>query len=290
MSTRRTRFTRFTRVVAALATLAASNVGCRKPPAPIPTEKALVVKVARAPGLAELLPAVAPIREISWGEVYQVVERRPDFAWSGYFDGKAAQRSSAIGVRRSVEDAPRFAFAADLLEGDLPTVAWLCAAFPAGRAPERCADRLLRLVVDDGVLFAYVPGYRAEQPLLEVVDGAAHTVSVPGLSDARIASIAGRAIVLATSRWGREPTWTGTDLIVFLPRPALQRAGEIHLEELDGRDAARATYWLGAIEIANDALRVRGRRSVRDRVTDVEQSGSDVDETWALEGDRLVRR
>jgi hypothetical protein len=274
----------------ALLAVAALIAGCRKKPAPpIPTEKALIVKVTRAPALAELQPAAAPVRAVSWGEVYRAVERKADFRWSGSFDGLATQRDGAVGVRRSDDDATRFAFAADLLEGDVPTIAWLCAAFPAERAPDRCAERLLRLVVDDGVLFAFVPGHRADVSLLEVIDGASHVTTVAGLADARIVSLSGRPVVLVTSRWARGPGWTGTDVIAFLPRPALHRAGELHLEEIDGRDAARATYWFGALE-ASDVLRVKGRRSVRDRSSDAELSGADVDETWALDGDRLVKR
>jgi hypothetical protein len=272
----------------ALAALAA--LGCRKKPPPVATEKALVVKVARAPGLAELTPTSTAIRPVTWGEVYQERARTPDFHWSGVFDGHSDQRVGAIEVTRSAEDASRFAFQADLLEGDVPTRAWLCAQLPAKSAPARCADRLLRLVVADGVLFAYAPSWRVETPLIELVDGAAHTVSLPAISDARVVAIAGRPLALVTSHWGRGAAWTGTDVIAFLPRPALQRAGELHLDEIDGRDGTRATYWFGALEVRADALRVQGRRSVRDRRTDLEISGEVVDETWALEGDRLVKR
>lgn len=272
-------------VLAALAAL-----GCRKKPAPIATEKALVVKVARAPGLAELDAQGPSIRPVSWGEVYQERARRQDFRWSGVFDGRSEQRVGVVEMTGSAGDPSRFGFAADLLEGDVPTRAWLCAHLPAASAPARCDFRLRRLVVADGVLFAYAPSWRAEAPLLELVDGVVHIASLPAISEARVVAIAGRPLVLVTSHWGRGAAWTGTDVIAFLPRPALQRAGEIHLDEIDGRDGARATYWFGALEAGADALRVQGRRSVRDRRTDLEVSGEVVDETWRLEGDRLVKR
>ncbi len=281
--------------LAALASLAAlsalSALGCRKkPPLAVVTEKALVVKVARAPGIVELDKEGTSIRPVSWGEVYQARDRKPTFRWNGMFEGHPLQRDGVVEVTRSAEDASRFAFTPDLLEGDVPTRAWLCAQLPAASAPARCADRLLRLVVSDGVLFAYAPTWRSETPLIELVDGAVHTASLPAISEVRVIALAGRAITLVTTHWWRDAAWTGTDVVAFLPRPALQRAGELHLEEIDGRDGARATYWLGALEVEADALHVQGRRSVRDRRTDVELSGALVDERWQLDGERLVKR
>ena len=70
----------------------------------------------------------------------------------------------------------------------------------------------------------------------------------------------------------------------------VKRAGEISLSETDARDPARVMYWLGKLEILSDGLRVTGRRSVRNRQSNEELSGTDVDERWKLGADGMLAK
>lgn len=274
---------------AVVATLAAA--GCRKAPPPIATEKARVVRVGVAPALAEPAASSVAGRALSWGEVYQAGSTRADFHWQGMFEGRREQRVGLVELARTKADAPRFGFEPDLLEADVPTSAWLCAQLKGSAIPrEACADRLLRIVPADGVMIAFVPTWRGDSPLLELREGAVHEIALPAISRAQVVSLDKRPAVLLWSHWSRGRDWTGSELVVLLPSPPLQRAGQLSLGETDARDAARVTYFRGALEILADGLRVSGRRSVRDRRTDVELSGTEVDERWGLGADGKLQR
>ena len=276
----------------ALISLALAATGCRKTRGFVPTEKLMVTRVAVAPALAEPQPTARAIRTLTWGEAYQPRARQPDFKWSGAFGGQLEQRTGLIEVTRRPADARRFAFAADLLEADVPTSAWLCSKIPLrSLSPGACADQLLRTVATESALVAYVPTWDADSPIAELVDGAVHPSTIPALSDLRVVALDKRPVVLAWSHWIRAREWTGSSLLVLLLSPPLQRAGEISLTETDARDPARVSYWLGHLEILDDGLHVTGRRSVKNGQSSEEISGANVDERWAIGGDgKLIKR
>lgn len=278
-----------------IALSALSTSGCKKPSGVIPTEKMLVVRVANAPAIAEAQPSANAIRRVTWGEAYRARARQPDFKWTGPFAGQVEQRTGLVEVVRRVDDAPRFAFEADLLEADVPTSAWLCSKLSAATlgplSPELCAERLLRTVASEDTLLAYVPTWQPDSPLAELAGGVVHQTTLPALSELRVVAIDKRPVVLAWTHWIRAREWTGSTLVVLLLSPPLQRAGELSLTETDARDPSRVTYWQAGLEILADGLHVTGRRSVRKGASDEELSGTNVDERWTIGGDgKLLKR
>ncbi|MCC6528247.1 MAG: hypothetical protein IT373_36720 [Polyangiaceae bacterium] len=258
----------------------------------IATEKLLVTKVAAAPALSEPLPRANADRAVTWGEAYFVRARRPELEWVGQFEGRLERRTGLVELVRTATDAPRFGFDADFLEADVPTAAWLCPRMALGRAVSTsdCADRLRRTVATESTLLAYVPCWQSDCPIAELLAGVVHGATVPALSEVRIVALDERPIVLAWSHWSRSREWTGQSLVVMRLAPPLERAGEISLSETDARDPAGVVYWLGRLEIRADGLRVTGRRSVRDRISNRELSGTDVDERFGLGADGKLEK
>lgn len=258
----------------------------------IPTERLLVTKVALAPALAEARATSVADRTARWGEAYLSRGRQPDFAWMGEFDGHFAKRTGLVEVARTVDDASRFAFLDDFLEADLPTTSWLCERMtmaPAHRAS--CAASLLRTVPEGGALVAHVPGWRSDCPIAALKGGVVSSAALPAISDLRVAALDKRPVILVHSHWIKSREHTGSDLVVLLVDPPLARAGELRLTETDPGGPGQVTYVQAKVTVEESALRLQGRRSVRDRVSNKELSGADVDERWGLGADgKLVRR
>ena len=290
---RRFRFFSCSILAGALVVTALSASGCRKTRGFIPTEKLLVTRIAVAPALAEPRPDARAVRTLSWGDV--VPSRARGCRTSSGPDRSAGQleeRTGLVEVIRRPGDTPRFAFASDVLEADVPTSAWLCSKMTDRASPPgACAEQLLRTVGTENTLLAFIPTWQPDSPLAELVDGAVHETTVPALSEVRVVAIDKRPVVLAWSHWIRGREWTGSTLVVLLLSPPLHRAGEISLTETDARDPGRVTYWLGGLEILDDSLRVTGRRSRRDRISNEEISGENVEERWGLSEDgKLTKR
>ncbi|MBI4957799.1 MAG: hypothetical protein HY908_37685 [Myxococcales bacterium] len=258
----------------------------------VATEKLLVTRVASAPALSEPLPRANADRAVTWGEAYFVRARRPELAWAGQFEGRIEQRTGLVELVRTATDAPRFAFDADFLEADVPTAAWLCPRMALGRSvsASECADRLRRTVATESTLLAYVPCWQPDCPIAELEAGVVHGSTVPALSEVRVVALDERPIVLAWSHWIRSRQWTGESLVVMRLAPPLERVGEISLSETDARDPNGVVYFLGRLEILADGLRVTGRRSVRDRISNRELSGADVDERFGLGADGKLEK
>jgi hypothetical protein len=167
-----------------------------------------------------------------------------------------------------------------MIEADVPASAWLCSQMD--KPPEACSDSLLRTVATSNALLAYVPCWQSECPVLELSNGVLTRRTMPMLSELRIVTLADRPLVLAWTHWIRSPQWTGGSVTALHVSPPLQPAGELPLFETDARTVDSPTYWFGAIEVEEAVLRLRGRRSTRDRQTGKELSGTDVDEQWVL--------
>jgi hypothetical protein len=154
-----------------------------------------------------------------------------------------------------------------------------------------CAQQLLRVVASENTLLAYVPTWEVDSPIAELREGVVHSSTIPALSELEVVTVDQQTVVLAKSHWIRAPEWTGSSLVVLRLSPPLERVGEIPLTETDARDPARVIYALSALEVADDGLRVRGRRSVRKRASNDEIEGAAVDERWGIgEGGKLVKR
>jgi hypothetical protein len=266
--------------------------GCRKTTGVVPTERLQVTKVALGPALVAPDHLASAQRHLTWGEAYEARARQPDFHWKGLFEGQLEERTGLVELVRGPDDASRFAFEADLLEADVPTRPWLCARMTLGSLPpDACARRLYRTVAADRILLAFIPSWDTTSRVAELFDGTMHETTIPALSELRIVSIDNRTVALAWSHWIRSPQWTGASVVVLHVSPPLERAGEISVAETDARDPAKVAYWLGTLKIADDGLRITGRRSVRDRESNDEISGTDVDDRWALGADgKLVKR
>ena len=143
----------------------------------------------------------------------------------------------------------------------------------------------------ESTLLAFVPTWEADSPLAELAEGTVHETTLPALSQIRVVALDKRPVALAWTHWIRAREWTGSTLVVLLLSPPLQRAGEISLGETDARDPGKVTYWVGGLEILDDGLRVAGRRSVRNGLSNEEISGESVDEFWAIGDDgKLTKR
>lgn len=258
----------------AIALAPALATGCRG--RGIPTERAVVVRVAAAPGLSDPSASAMVDRVVRWGEVYRPGGAR-DLTWTGSFAMQTVTRVGFTELRRSFEDAPRYAATADLLEADVPTPSWLCGelALDAELAAS-CEGSLRRLVPTETTLVAFVPCWREACPILALDAGRVTRATLPGLSDARVVSVGGKPVVLARSNWQRSRAETGSDLVALAVSPPLARLGEIHLDRTDARDPTKVVYEHARASVVDGALVVEGRRATRDRVTNEEIAGEAV--------------
>jgi hypothetical protein len=265
--------------------------GCRKPE-PIPTQKCLVASGALAPGIDELLPHKNANRRVYQGDVFTERKRLPEFAWEAMLDGQVLQRTGAIEVLRAEVDGPMFVFASDFIEGEVPTTGWLC-----GRMGEPqvfgmpCAQTLRRIVAPKGRLVAYATCPGTDCPLAQLSAGAVTTRQVPGLSEVRVQGFGQHQLLLAWSRWVREPSWTGGTLLVLQLSPPLAPAGEVPLDEIDARKPEGIVNRLGTLELLGDGVRFSGTRAVRELSTGRELSSEAFDERYGISAEgQLVRR
>ena len=242
--------------------------------------------MAKAPTVPSLLTAAPDARlghTVYWGEAHTVLRTLGDFEWKGPFEGWPHDRKGLAETVTAPAEGSEWVFPADFLEADLPTAAWLCARLggrPAGAAADSCVKTLRRSVASPGTLLAYTPCWKDDCPLAELKDGRVTVTTLPALSEVRVVPFKDGPVVLAWSYVTRSPTWIQGRLVVLTLEPPLTRAAEIALSEVDERDPTKVLYWLGALEILDDGVRVRGRRSVKDRASNRELSGSDVDERW----------
>jgi hypothetical protein len=257
----------------------------------IPTERLMVVKVAAAPSLSKPDPFAAALGTVRRGEAFRVRSKLPEVKWSGLFDGRLQERLGLLEASRRPLDRDSFVFVDDFMESDIPTSAWLCAHMKAPAADGApCADTLLRTIATSNTLLAYVPCWQSECPIASLSGGVLTHATIPMLSEVRVVTLSGQPLVLAWSHWARSPQWTGGSVLAMQVSPPLRPAGEIPLFETDARNPDSATIWIGAIDFGEEALRLRGRRSVRNRQTGKELSGTDIDERWVMGQDGNLTR
>jgi hypothetical protein len=255
--------------------------GCRRTPAPPPppTEELTRIAVDGAPVLNQIKPGRRPYARLFEGELVRVVERRDPFDWTYAKGGEVLRRSSRIvALRRASGQIAVFGFEEDLGPSvRVPTAEHLCAV--AGAAPE-CPRRLQRVALGDG-LFAWEACGVGPCRAIFARGGAISSTTIDGLTLLDVATIGGRRVAVATSRWVRTPEWTGAEVVVVELAPGLARLATVATEDTDARgDVVRQRA--GALERRGDAFVLKGVRREVAKATAAVVSEAPFEEPVAL--------
>lgn len=278
-----------------LVTLAVlSAAGCRQaPPAPaVPTEKLFVVQTDTSPALPEAEddePAAAVLHR---GDVMEVQRKLPKLRWSGLVEGeKVSREAEVIELKLSPRGALLYGFASDVAEATVPTTAHYCSSAPkeARFAGQRCVDVLQRTKISSDLSIAYFPCSAGKCPVARAQGSKVDWTTIDGLADLHVRKLGGRDVLVGLVRWVKNQAQTGGSLVVLDVAAGLPSLGEVKLDEVDS-STPRVLNRLGQVVFGATTITFRGARREIDAATGKEFSSTPVEETWALDGTKLVRR
>ena len=204
---------------------------CTDRPAPVETMRR--VATGGMPLLHKGTPSARVLAILPAGEFVETGRGLGQRTWSGKVGDEVLSREGEmVELLRTSAGRPGFGFVADLTgEVAVPTADWDCSRIGAAAG---CPDRLVRIQTETG-LFAYDFCHVGTCAVATLQGTQATSVGVENLSQLEFASVAGRLLALATSRWVREPQWTGATIRVFTVEPALRELAAVTTEEVDAR-------------------------------------------------------
>jgi hypothetical protein len=248
---------------------------CQPPPAPVPTEKAAVIREPVAPGLHEYEDDEPSLRTLFVGDVVLVGKRWPTLRWHGLLEGSAEHREGPmLDVKVNEADSLRWVFADSVQNNvDVPTVSWLCEQMGNPSADGLpCTSVLRRAVATDGAVVAYATCSQRGCPVALVRGGRVRKTTVDGLSSFRLIESASRTYALAQNRWVKAPDLTGSSAIVFQISPVFCRLAEITVEQIDARSHGMVITQLGEVRVSGGFIAYRGTRTLINRETGARMS------------------
>lgn len=278
----------------ALVFVAVASSGCKSTALspPVHTEKVRVVAVDVAPALPEAEDDEPAAAFLHRGDVVQTQRELARLAWHGQLEGSPAKRDAEVlEIKRAHRGALVYGFANDFVEATAPVTAHYCRNVPKelSFAGQRCDDVVQRLLLGGDASLAFVPCGSGKCPLARAAGATVVWTAIDGLSDLHLRKLGGRDVLIATVRWVRTTSKTGGSLLVLSPAAGLPKLGEVQLDEIDS-SGPRVLNRLGAISFGPDTLSFKGTRREVEASTGKELTSAVVDETFALDGDRLVRR
>lgn len=274
----------------ALACVALS--ACKSPAPPVPHEKVRVVAVDVAPALPEAEDDEPAAVFLHRGDVVQSQRELARLAWHGQVEGREAKRDATVlELKRAHRGALLYGFEQDFADASVPTTAHYCGAAPKELSffGQRCDDVVQRLLLGGGASLAYSPCGADRCPVARADGGVVVWTTIDGLSELHLRKLGGRDVLIAMVRWVRTTSKTGGALLVLAPTAGLPRLGEVQLDEIDS-SGPRVLNRLGAASFGESTISFKGTRREIDAATGRELSSAQIDETFALDGDRLVRR
>ncbi len=276
------------------ATSAPAHTAAAIPAAPPATERLVRVKSAAAPLLPEIEDDENASQVPHAGDLLYVAKDLPPLRWKGTMDGVTATREGPMVVLKRAEgDAQLFGFKSDLGEEvEVPSSASICArlgaALPdlAATARASCAALLRRVKTSDGAIVAYQNCSSGPCPVGLLRGDKLGAMTVDGVVDTRLATVAGRDVLITSTRWVRdEGKWTGGVIVTLtLDRDKPIVAATIPTDEVDARPPVMVIQRNVKVVIGEADVRITGDHRTVDRNSGKERDKKPIDERHPLLG------
>lgn len=236
------------------ALLLAALAGCGPP-----TDRALRVAARETPLLASATADSPTLAALHPGDLVSAAEAAsvpPALSWKGRLEGREAEATGElVAVRRAAGEPVGFAFRAALGgEARAVSAAYLCHRMSAGPS---CPALLRRIDTGDGGTLAYLPCPAGPCPVGLLRGRKLGLLTIEGLLDVRLATLAGERVALVRALVEHGPQWTRGTLHVLRVGPPLERALLIDTSELDVR-GVRHHLKEGRVDVVGDELRLVG--------------------------------